>query len=122
MYVAKSFAMEDMILVNNSAILYHPLTCSDCVVEFYCLSNSTLRNVGEVVLPDGTITHSSYMQPSVERLPFSTLRVELSNSHPVTGIFTCRLPDTNGLILETSIGLYDSAIGKYIHKNLPHCQ
>ena len=72
MYVAESFAMED-ILVNNSAILYHPLNCSDCVVEFYCLSNSTLCDVGEVVLPDGTTTHSSEMQPSVERLSFCSI-------------------------------------------------
>ena len=108
-YVAKSMNREDVILANNSAILYDSPTCSGCVTEFYCLSNSTLSGVGEVVFPDGTV----HTTDSVERLAFSTLRVQLSNSQPTTGIFTCRLPDTNGNILEASIGLYSTTIREF---------
>ena len=111
-YVVDSYDQEDTILANNSAILHHPWSCLGCSVEFYCFSNSSLSEVGEVVFPDGT-THTKSIQPMVERLPFATLRVQVSNSQPMTGVFTCRLPDSNGNILETSISLFNGTIGKF---------
>ena len=112
MYVAESYNQEDAILSNNSAILYHPLSCYYCPVEFYCISNSTLSGVGDLVLPDGSIIHSDSSGLSVERLPFSTLHIQVSNSLAATGLYTCKLPDSNGNTLETTIGLYNGTLGK----------
>ena len=116
-YVAESYNHEDVIVANNSAVLYHPGSCLNCPVVFYCFSNSTSSGVGELVLPDGTTHHdTNSSQLSVERLPFATLRVQVSNSQPITGLFTCRLPDSNGNTMETTIGLYSGTVGK------PHLQ
>ena len=114
MHVAESYNQEDTILSNNSATLYHPPSCFYCRVKFYCISNSTLSGVGDLVLPDGSIHHTDSSGLSVERLPFSTLHVQVSNSQPVTGLFTCRLPDSNGNTLETTIGLYNGTLSKLI--------
>ena len=113
MHVAESYDKEDTILSNNSAILYHPPSCSDCLVEFYCISNSTLSGIGDLVLPDGSIVHTDSSGLSVERLPFSTLHIQVSNSQAVTGLYTCRLPDSNGNSLETTIGLYNRTLGEF---------
>ena len=117
-YVAKSYDHEDVIVANNSAVLYHPGSCLNCPVVFYCFSNFTSSGVGELILPDGTTHHhnTDSSQLLVKRLPFSTLRVQVSNSQPITGLFTCRLPDSNGNTMETTIGLYSGTVGK------PHLQ
>ena len=113
MHVAESYDKEDTILSNNSAILHHPPSCYDCLVEFYCISNSTLSGIGDLVIPDGSIHHTDSSGLSVERLPFSTLHIQVSNSLAVTGLYTCRLPDSNGNSLETTIGLYNRTLGEF---------
>ena len=119
-YVAESYDHEDVIVANNSAVLYHPGSCLNCPVVFYCFSNSTSSGVGELILPDGTTHHhnTDSSQLLVERLPFSTLRVQVSNSQPITGLFTCRLPDSNGNTMETTIGLYNGTLGKLHLQNI----
>ena len=127
-YVAESYDHEDVIMANNSAGLYHPGSCLNCPVVFYCFSNSMSSGVGELILPGGTTHHDTdSSQLLVERLPFSTLRVQVSNSQPITGLFTCRLPDSNGNTMETTIGLYSGTVGKLhlqntkqIHKRALH--
>ena len=50
---------------------------------------------------------------TVERLNFSVLHISSSipelNQH--VGVFTCKLPDSFGNILETSIGIYTGLVG-----------
>ena len=121
LYVENSLNYRGFIPVNNSIIFHYPASCSGCVVDFFCFSNSTLSGVGEVVLPDGSILWNGTSfngNITVERLPFSTLRVQVPISSNLTfrmshngGIFTCRLPDTNGDIQERSIGVYTESVG-----------
>ena len=120
LYAIDRYDQTGTLLANNSIIFHHSSSCSDCQVEFYCFSNSTLSDVGDVLVPyyyDDTIGsggsgHSE--QVAVERLPFSTLHVQVpSVGLGNVGIFTCRLPDTNGNTLDYSIGIYFTTdIGK----------
>jgi hypothetical protein len=106
LYVVSSDNAKEEIVANNSLVFRYPPTCSGCSVEFYCFSNSTISGVGEVVFPDGTTRNSDHF---VERLPFSTLRVQVPNNS-ASGLHTCSMPDSNGNILEASIGLYSRSI------------
>ena len=56
---------------------------------------------------------------TVERLNFSVLHIiiEMLNSYSIpelnqhVGVFTCKLPDSFGNILETSIGIFTGLVG-----------
>ena len=133
LYVVDRHDNKGTLLPNNSMIFHRPLSCSHCQIEFYCFSNSTLSGVEEVIVPNNTmhsflsgvgdvIVPNNTMQGGhsgqvlVERLPYSTLHVQVPNTAlRNVGIFTCRLPDSNGNTLDTSIGLYSSDIGKKIN-------
>ena len=105
---------------NNSFIVHDPSWCSSCLTEWYCFSNSTESGVGEVVFPDGNV-YSNVTgfngDFTVERLDFSVLHIEMLNLSSIPGlnqyegVFTCKLPDSFGNILETSIGLYTGLVG-----------
>ena len=106
MYVAHSLNYSGVIVANNSLVF--PSYCYNCKTEFYCYSNSTFSDVGEVIFPDGSVHHTKPVygtEYNVERLEHSGIHIQLRNSQ-AQGIYTCRLPDSSGNVLDISIGLY----------------
>lgn len=110
LYVAKSFKFIGIQTANNSLIVHYPSTCPSCFIEFYCFSNSTLSEVGEIVFPDGNAYSDDITQNSkyvVETEDYATLHVQLLDStRDYSGIFTCKLPDSYGNTIEISVGIY----------------
>ena len=112
LYAFDKFNNRGTLMPNNSIIIHQPLSCSNCQIDFYCFSNSTLTGVGEVMIPNNTMENNHSGKVLVERLPYSTLHVQIPNTASENeGIFTCRLPDSNGNTLDISIGVYSSDIG-----------
>lgn len=107
-YVAHSLNYSGVTVANNSLIVHHPPSCHSCKTEFYCYSNSTFSNVGEVIFPDGSVHHTNPVRGTdyyVERLKHSGIHIQVHNLN-AQGIYTCKLPDSSGSILDVSIGLY----------------
>ena len=116
-YVARSLNFSGIVPANNSFIVHYPSSCSGCQVDFTCYSDSTSSGKGEVVFPDGNAYSSAASLDggyTVERLQYSTLHVQVSNLYPTLGVFTCKLPDSNGKTIHTSIGVYASPTGEMI--------
>ena len=100
-------------VANNTALRFKTSSCYYCTkVNVYCYSSATAARVS-VVLPDGseqfTSRYSSYI---IEQVSPSGLHFWNSRYYtPPQGIYTCRMPDSNGNTLEMSFGLYYSNIG-----------
>ena len=97
---------------NNTALRFKTSSCYYCQVNVYCYSSATSAIVS-VVLPDGneqfTGRYSTYI---IEQVSPSGLHFKNSRYYnPPQGIYTCRMPDSDGNTLEMSFGLYYSNIG-----------
>ena len=84
------------------------------LLRFFCRSNSTMKNVGELIGPGGTvITSSDVFEINTGRIAgelevanFVTLSVLTSNEQ---GVYTCRIPLQSGVMKEVNIGIYPTA-------------
>ena len=80
-------------------------------VTVHCYSNSTSTNIGYYIFPDGISKYSTfdYLDYRVNRETSGVyIQAERYNTPDIWGIFTCEIPDSDGNIVETSIGIYSS--------------
>ena len=97
-----------MSLANNSMVIINSQ-----IIDFICYTNSSDSNVGYIILPDN---RQYYDTEQVRRLRPLGIQFQNNNNRlrVNTGIYTCRLPDSNGKILDINLGVYTSARGMYI--------
>ena len=81
------------------------------LLRFYCRSDSTVKNLGELIGPDGTaITSNDVFEISTNRIGGEIEVVNFVGSNDVTsseqGVYTCRIPLQSGVIREINIGIY----------------
>lgn len=99
-------------VANNTALRWS----YDYQLDIYCYSNSTEDQPASIVLPSGEeyFSRSGYRQFVVQQLNPSGLRLHNPNNYRISryrGIYTCRMLDSDGKMLEMSFGLYSSTIG-----------
>ena len=116
-YMARSGVNESNVMTNNGYII----TSDPYVPSFTCYSGSTKVNVGKLIGLDGRdITHSVGD-------PFNAVTGGANNpgtlevhghgrlTHSDEGVYTCRIPDETGRIVDVNIGIYlDYGHGEYI--------
>ena len=101
-----------MSLTNNSVV-----NINSRIIDFVCYTNSSDSDDGYIILPDNM---RYYDTEQIHRISPSGIQFQNNNNRlPVyTGIYTCRLPDSNGKIIDLNLGVYTSARGMYIITNL----
>ena len=103
-------------LRNNTAI-YH--SCRGCPLTLHCYSNSTSSVSSAVITTPNNgdqFSYSSYYSAiRIERVSPSGIRLRhLTNYRPATsGIYICKLRDSNGNQIQLSVGLYFSNPGMF---------
>lgn len=82
-------------------------------LDIYCYSNSTEDLRASIVSPSGIEYFNGGNRFVVEQLRPSGLRFYKPNNYYYisSGIYTCRMVDSHGKMLEISFGLYSSSIG-----------
>ncbi|CAI8023922.1 hypothetical protein GBAR_LOCUS13949 [Geodia barretti] len=111
MYVQRSYYIRDRAVANNSFILKG--TMSSTYINVYCYSNSTSGGTGYFKLSDGvrqysTSNYNNYRIGQLSNTGVSIARYSSSYYPQIFGIFTCEVPDSRGVTVETSIGIYSS--------------
>ncbi|CAI8023924.1 hypothetical protein GBAR_LOCUS13950 [Geodia barretti] len=111
MYVQGSYYIRDREVANNSFILRG--TSSTTCINVYCYSNSTSGGTGYFKLSDGvrqysTSNYNYYRIGQLSNTGVSIARYSSSYYPQIFGIFTCEVPDSRGITVETSIGIYSS--------------
>ena len=99
-------------IANNGLKMIHSGADNYLIIDF--VSNSSQSGVGNITIPNGTILSpyattgalffiSSYDRPGVLRL-----RQRSYLPFPVTyqGIYTCTIPDSNGIDISLNVGVY----------------
>ena len=82
---------------------------------FFCRSDSTMRNVGELIGLEGTaITSNDVFEITTDNLNGGELQVfNSAGSNDVTsneqGVYTCHIPLQSGVMTEINIGIYPNA-------------
>ena len=113
-YVERSGTISNQAVANNTALMIRDCyRCRDRL-NFYCYSNTTHASPPTIVLPDGRAISSgtSYYNYVIDPVHPSGIRFRgYTTSTPSSGIYTCRMPDSHGGIMEMSIGGYSSDIG-----------
>ena len=96
-----------MPLANNSMVTINYRT-----IDFVCYTNSSGSDDGYIIFP----YNRQFYDTQIRRISPSGIQFQNNNYRlPVyTGIYTCRLPDSNGKILDFNLGVYTSARGMYI--------
>ena len=83
-------------------------------LRFFCRSDSTMRNVGELIGLGGTaITTNDVLEINTNRVGGELEVVNFVGSNDVTsneqGVYTCRIPLQSEDIREINIGIYPNA-------------
>ena len=107
--VSAASGYESRPIANNGVIIASSVTSGDRI-RFECISNSSLEDVGEITRPDGTTLPSSgnvraFVSPS-SRPGFVRFRALSSFTADDQGIYTCTIPDANGVDIVINVGLY----------------
>ena len=118
MYVQYSEYINGMAVKNNSLIVPTHSSCRYCKLDMYCFSNSSSQSVGYYLFPNGgrVYSDSNYYRCYVERYGYAGVRLRnyRYNTPSVWGIYTCQLPDSEGNMLETNIGIYSSMPSQFL--------
>ena len=91
------------------------VTTSTYRLRFFCRSDSTVRNLGELIGPGGTaITTNAVFEITTNSANGGELVVfNFVSSDDVTsseqGVYTCRIPQQSGVMRDINIGIYPSA-------------
>ena len=103
-------------LPNNSFVISRPEDSSGFRFRFVCRSNQT--GVGQILGTGGTSLNSSRFEVSVSQ-SYQPGEVRVSNrageggQQPITnvqqGVYTCKLPDQNGILADLSVGIYPNS-------------
>ena len=99
------------VIPNNSLIT--TTNPSGRIPRFRCLSGSSTSNVGKLIDPNGKDITKSRSDPFVAS-NYERGSLVVSNVRPLVaadvGIYTCRIPDENGVSVDVNFGLYLSSI------------
>ena len=98
-----------MSMANNSGIT---IDSRSRIIDFVCYTNSSDSNVRYIILPDNKQYDDT---EQIRRLSPSGIEFNNTNTRLQvnTGIYTCRLPDSNGKILDFNLGVYTSSSSRY---------
>ena len=109
-FVVESRSHKNVALANNSMV-----TINSQIIDFVCYTNSSDSDGGYIILPNNMQYNDT---EQVRRISPSGIQFQNNNNRLriSTGIYTCRLPDSNGKILDFNLGVYTSARG--IHHNI----
>ena len=97
---------------NNSLVTLHSDN-SMYLLQFYCRSDSMMQNVGLLIGLDGNGIHSSNHlevanpQPGELRVQ-NSVGVSDSLTTSEQGVYTCRIPQQDGVTKDINIGIYPS--------------
>ena len=124
MYVQRSYYIRNRAVANNSLIVRG--TSSLYYINVHCYSNSTLGNTAYFRFPDGVrqYSSSSYNYYRIGQLSYTGVSISRYSSsyYPrIYGIFTCEVPDSRGITVETSIGIYSSMPSEFLKAFLHPC-
>lgn len=112
MYVGSSYYFDSKPVANNTLIVKKSYSCNYCEIAFYCYSNSSSSSVGHVRFPTNTLLsdYREWNHWNIGRQSPSGILVRNYRYYDpyYWGIFTCEIPDSNGITLEVSIGAYSS--------------
>ena len=99
-----------MALVNNDMITYDSRSR---IIDFICYSDSSDSDDWYIILPNNTQYNKSQQ---VRRISPSGIQFQNNNARlrVNTGIYTCRLQDSNGKNIDFNLGVYTYARGMYI--------
>ena len=93
-------------MVHNNSIVQ--IATSDSVTELKCISASGFADVGQFVSPNGNdLTNDSVMVTAggVTDPGFVSLQLaSYTRSNP--GVYTCVIPDENGVLQHLHVGIY----------------
>lgn len=102
---------------NNSFIVRRSSSYNK--IDVYCYSNSTSSSTGYYRFPndDRKYSDSDHYDYHVSRQSPAGIRLTSTRTSTpdIWGIFTCEIPDRNGNVLETSIGVYSSMPSESFH-------
>ena len=105
-------------VLNNTAI-YH--SCQRCQLTLYCYSNSSAAITSAYITTPNNgdqYLYSYYRDPiSIDRVSPSGIRLRYQYNYrqsAVSGIYICKIPDSNGNQIHFSVGLYFSQPGRLI--------
>ena len=113
-YVSSSYRVTDSAVPNNTALRFTSHYCNNCRVSFYCLSNSTVTEYRPSVwysygrLYPNTTENYVTVTESATGLFVHNYRYERQR-----GMYICDIADSNGNIIQLSVGVYDY-IGKFL--------
>ena len=105
--------LEVGLLENNTLVIANT---DQTVSDFHCSSGSTTPNVGRWIAPNGNDFTSSTIDPFTviqgdEQDPGSLI-IQQANGYIITnsfqGVYTCILPDENGVQTYLHVGIYRS--------------
>ena len=83
-------------------------------LRFFCRTDSTVRNLGELIGPEGTaITSTDVFEITTNRIGGELEVANFVGSDDITsseqGVYTCRIPLQSGVIRDINIGIYPTA-------------
>ena len=113
-YVSSSERVTGSAVPNNTALQFTSDHCNNCRVLFYCLSNSTVTEYRPSVwyyygrLYPNTTENDVTVTESGTGLFVHNNRYERQG-----GMYVCDIADSNGNIIQLSVGVYDY-IGKFL--------
>ena len=113
-YISNSERISTLSVPNNTALQFTSnYYCRNCRLSFYCLSNSTSHDYNPSLwyrygrmYPNTTqnrVTVSQYI---------SGLYIHNDNYGIQSGVYTCDIADSNGRLIQLSIGAYENSICK----------
>ena len=107
-YVSSSERVTDSAVPNNTALRFTSHYCNNCRVSFYCLSNSTVTEYRPSVwyyygrlYPNTTENYVTVTESG------TGLFVHNNRYERQGGMYICDIADSNGNIIQLSVGVYD---------------
>ena len=120
-YVQRSRYIRSSAVANNSLIVRG--SSSSYYIDAQCYSNSTLGSTAYFRFPDGSREYSDSNENyyRIEQLSYTGVRISRYSSRynpNIYGIFTCEVPDSRGITIETSIGIYSSRPSEFTNVHI----
>ena len=101
---------------NNTALQFKSnYYCRNCHLSFYCLSNSTSSEGSNPSLwyrYGRMYPNTTQYGVTVSQYTSGGLHVHNGYSGAIEGVYTCDIVDSNGKIIQLSIGAYENSISK----------
>ena len=105
--------------INNRAATNNSLIGGTSSYYFIaqCYSNSTSGDRAYFRFPDGdrVYSESNHYSYSIGQLNYTGVQISRRYWPNIYGIFTCEVPDSRGIMVETSIGIYSSRPSKFFN-------